>query len=49
MKESSECALWKGDNKETEGPQSVGGRNGDQYVTTVKGKGERGRQRSRQR
>lgn len=36
MKESSECMVWKGDNKETEGPQSVGGRNGDQYGTTVR-------------
>lgn len=36
-----------GDNKETEGPQSVGGRNGDQYGTTVRqgsGGGGGGRQ-----
>lgn len=38
MKESSECLLWKGDNKETEARQSVGGRNGDQYTMTVKKK-----------
>lgn len=36
MKESSECLLWQGDNKEAEGRQSVGGRNGDQYTMMVK-------------
>lgn len=36
MKKSSECIVWKGDNKETDGQQSVGRRNGDQYMTTVK-------------
>lgn len=30
--------VWKGDNKETEAPQSVGGRSGDQYGTTVREK-----------
>lgn len=28
--------VWTSDNKETEGPQSVGGRNGDQYRTAVR-------------
>lgn len=45
MKEPSECMVWKGDNKETEGPQSVGGRNGDQYGTTVR-EGEKKRRQA---
>lgn len=44
MKESSECVIWKGDNKDTEALQSVEGRNGDQYRTTLRKKKKAGRE-----